>query len=53
MLTLELYSISLQGLSMIDFHLAMRINNINHLEYYLMAIKDENNYKKEVNKMRM
>jgi hypothetical protein len=30
LLTLELYSITLKGLSMVDFQFALRINNIQH-----------------------
>lgn len=38
---------------MVDFHLAMRINNIDHREFQLHNIENENDYKKEYNKIRM
>lgn len=38
---------------MVDFHLAMRINNINVDEYQLFNINNEQEYKKEYNKIRM
>lgn len=38
---------------MIDFQLAMRINNIPFEKYSLIEIQDEKNYKKEVGKVKM
>lgn len=38
---------------MVDFQLAMRINNLNHSKYGLLELEDETNYKKEFNKVRM
>jgi hypothetical protein len=52
-LCLEVYSPSLQGLSMMDFQLAMRINNLNFAKHYLLELEDVQNYKKEVGKIRM
>lgn len=40
LLKLELYSPSLDGLSQVDFELAMRINGINTKEYGLIEIND-------------
>ena len=31
---------------MVDFHLAMRINNLDHREFQLHNIENENDYKK-------
>jgi hypothetical protein len=38
---------------MVDFHLAIRINNINHREFQLHTIENEKEYKKEYSKIRM
>lgn len=38
---------------MLDFQLAMRINNLMPQKYHLIELKDEENYKKEVSKVRM
>ena len=40
LLTLELYSLPLKGLSMVDFHFAMRINNLDHHIYQLNTIEN-------------
>ena len=38
---------------MVDFQLAMRINNIPFSPYQMLELKDVNNYKKEVSKVKM
>ncbi|CAD8071797.1 unnamed protein product [Paramecium sonneborni] len=48
LLTLELFSPSLNGLSQVDFDLAMRINQMNFNEYFLIPLESLENYKKEV-----
>ena len=46
-LKIELYSPQLDGLSQIDFYLAMEINRMNFEEYYLEPVNDEKNYRRE------
>ena len=41
LLTLELYSITLKGLSMGDFQLALRFNNIPDKKYSMFPIENE------------
>jgi hypothetical protein len=36
-----------------DFHLAIRINHLNHREFQLQNIENENEYKKEYQRIRM
>jgi len=43
----ELFSPSLDGLSQVDFRVAMEINNMNIDEYYLIPIENEKNYRRE------
>jgi Pterin-4a-carbinolamine dehydratase len=49
----ELYSPSLDGLSQVDFQLAMEINNMKIDEYFLIPVEKEKNYRREAHlKMR-
>ena len=43
----ELFSPSLDGLSQIDFRVAMEINNMKFDEYYLIPVENEKNYRRE------
>ena len=52
LLRIELYSASLEGLSQIDFELAMRINELKTGEFSLIEIQDVKDYKKEVQMVR-
>ena len=52
LLRLDLYSASLDGLSQVDFELAMRINELITDEYGLIEINDMNDYKNEVQQVR-
>ncbi|KRX07970.1 Transcriptional coactivator/pterin dehydratase [Pseudocohnilembus persalinus] len=52
-LTLNLYSPPLDGLSQKDFELAMAINRINFKEYFLIEIDSPDNYKKQVQAYRL
>ena len=52
LLRLELYSASLNGLSQVDFELAMRINGLKLGLFSLIEIDDERNYKEEIRKKR-
>lgn len=52
-LQLQLYSLDLKGLSLVDFQLAMRINNLDSSKFDLLELKDEKNYRKEVSKVKM
>ena len=52
LLKLELYSASLDGLSQVDFELAMRINGLKLEDFSLIEISDEGNYKDEVKQKR-
>ncbi len=53
MLTLELYSITLKGLSTLDFQFATRINNINFEKYSMFPIDNEKEYRLEASMVRM
>ena len=48
LLWLEIYSPSLDGLSQIDFQLAVEIQKINEQDYHLIAVSDKTNYKKGI-----
>ncbi len=52
LLRIELYSASLEGLSQIDFELAMRINELKTGEFSLIEIQNVKDYKKEVQMVR-
>ena len=52
-MTLEAYSPSLNGLSMVDFEVAMNINQMKFSDYYLIEVKDLANYKGEVTAHKM
>lgn len=52
LLKLELYSASLDGLSQVDFELAMRINGMKFNDFSLIEIEDEKNYKDEARRRR-
>jgi pterin-4a-carbinolamine dehydratase len=43
----ELYSPSLDGLSQVDFRLAMEINNMKIDDYFLVPVEKEKNYRRE------
>jgi len=43
----ELFSPSLDGLSQVDFRIAMEINNMKLDEYYLVPVENERNYRRE------
>lgn len=43
----ELFSPSLDGLSQVDFKLAMEINNMKFDEYFLVPVENEKNYRRE------
>jgi len=47
-LKLKLYSPSLQGLSMVDFQLAMAINRMSFEKFSLFSITNLQNFRKEV-----
>lgn len=53
LLTLELYSITLKGLSMLDFQFAIRIGNIPFEKFSMFPIEDEKNYRLEASMVRM
>jgi hypothetical protein len=53
LLTLELYSITLKGLSTLDFQFATRINNINFEKYSMFPIDNEKEYRLEASMVRM
>lgn len=53
LLTLELYSITLKGLSMLDFQFAIRIGNIPFEKFSMFLIEDEKNYRLEASMVRM
>ena len=53
LLTLELYSITLKGLSMVDFQLALRVNNIPFKKYSMFPIDNEKQYRLEASMIRM
>jgi len=46
-LKIELYSPSLDGLSQVDFQLAMEINRMKFGEYFLQPVESEKNYRRE------
>jgi hypothetical protein len=48
----ELYSPSLEGLSQVDFRIAMEINNMKLDEYFLVPVEKEKHYRREA-KMKM
>ena len=52
LLTVELYSPPLNGLSQVDFELAININRMSFDEYFLIPISDLTNYMREVQKVR-
>ncbi|KAL4439509.1 hypothetical protein ABPG74_003911 [Tetrahymena malaccensis] len=53
LLTLELYSPPLNGLSQLDFQLAMKINEMNLDEYFLIPIEKPEDYKRQVQMAKM
>lgn len=44
---IELFSPSLDGLSQVDFRLAMDINNMKFDDYFLVPVENEKNYRRE------
>eukprot|EP00331_Platyophrya_macrostoma_P002676 CAMPEP_0176423420 /NCGR_PEP_ID=MMETSP0127-20121128/10272_1 /TAXON_ID=938130 /ORGANISM="Platyophrya macrostoma, Strain WH" /LENGTH=75 /DNA_ID=CAMNT_0017804365 /DNA_START=230 /DNA_END=457 /DNA_ORIENTATION=- len=44
-LKVELYSAALDGLSQVDFQLAMEINRMKYEEFSLVPVKGEKNYR--------
>ena len=52
LLTIEVYSPKLGGLSQIDFELAMKINTISCEAFGLIEVKNREKYKEEVNLVR-
>ena len=52
-MTLELYSVPLQGLSSLDFRFALRINNIPYEKFALFPIENEKDYRFEASMMQM
>jgi hypothetical protein len=52
-MTLELYSITLKGLSMTDFQFAIRINNIPYKKFSMFPIENEKDYRFEASMVKM
>ncbi len=48
LLVLEFYSASLDGLSQVDFDLALAVNRIDLAPYHLIPIHDVNDYRKGI-----